>query len=63
MNNNLIEAIETEKCYLFVYECTSCRFHLGLDATFIENVEDIKIQCPSCGSEISTEETKGEEAK
>lgn len=32
---------------LEVYEC-DCGFHIGLDSTFLDQVGDITITCPSC---------------
>lgn len=43
-----------EKCDLQVYEC-ACGFHLGLDATFLDQVSEIKIACPSCAALLDTE--------
>lgn len=40
---------------LEVYEC-ECGFHIGLDATYLEQVEEVVIECPSCGSIIDTGE-------
>ena len=39
---------------LDVYEC-DCGFHIGLDATYLDQVKDIDIPCPNCGLIISTE--------
>ena len=34
---------------LEVYEC-ECGFHLGIDATYLEQVKDtVEMECPSCG--------------
>lgn len=49
----LIESVETDKVQLEVYEC-ECGFHIGLDFTFIDQVEDISIECPSCKAKIET---------
>ena len=43
-----------EKCEFMYIEC-DCGFHLGLDATYILQVADIMIVCPSCLKEINTE--------
>ena len=43
--------VETDKYSLEVYEC-KCGFHLGLDATYLEQVGDICIICPSCNEYI-----------
>lgn len=41
---------ETDKCQLEIYECTRCGFHIGLDFTFLDQVdtEVIFVICPSC---------------
>lgn len=48
-----IESIETEKVQLDVIEC-DCGFHIGLDATYIDQVDEVNIECPSCGITISS---------
>jgi hypothetical protein len=44
---------------LDVIEC-DCGFHLGLDATYLDQVSEIQIDCPSCGKIIDTDFEKGE---
>jgi len=44
--------IETEEYTLEVVEC-DCGFHIGLDATYLDQVDGIDIKCPSCGKIIS----------
>jgi len=48
-----LKSVENEKVQLEVIEC-DCGFHLGLDATYLVQVGDFKIKCPSCGIEIDT---------
>lgn len=48
-----LNSIETEKIQLEIIEC-DCGFHIGLDATYLMQVCDIKIQCPACGTNIDT---------
>jgi hypothetical protein len=48
-----LEDIETDNCVISIYQC-SCGFHLGLDATYIDQVAEIKIKCPSCKTVIDT---------
>lgn len=36
-----------KKCEFVYIEC-DCGFHLALDATYIEQVDDIVMTCPSC---------------
>ena len=52
-----IEDVETDRVQLSVYEC-SCGFHLGIDATFLCDVDDVTIACPACKSNISTHEVQ-----
>ena len=54
-----LEDVEAHEYELEVFECF-CGFHIGLDATFIDQVRDVTIDCPACGREISTDE-KGDE--
>lgn len=50
-----IESVQTDKVVLEVYEC-QCGFHMGLDTSYLEQVAEIKIECPSCGETIETTE-------
>jgi len=50
----VLNGIETEEYVLEVIEC-DCGFHIGLDATYLDQVGDIDIKCPSCGETISAE--------
>lgn len=50
-----IESVTTDKVELEVYEC-SCGFHLGIDATYVDQVSDCSFICPSCGEIISTKD-------
>jgi|GEM_PF-6307461 len=43
-----VESVETNKSALEVYECP-CGFHLGVDATYLEQVGGVYVKCPSCG--------------
>ncbi len=45
--------IADEICELEVIEC-DCGFHLGLDVSFLDQVKEIKMNCPACGIEIDT---------
>lgn len=31
-------------------ECSKCHFHLGVDATYLDKIGDVKIVCPICKS-------------
>lgn len=48
-----IETINTDKVELEVVEC-KCGFHLGIDATYLDQVGVVSIQCPSCPEFINT---------
>ena len=50
-----LDSIETEKVILEVIEY-DCGFHIGIDATYLEQVGDFIMPCPNCGTEISTSE-------
>jgi len=57
-SSNLIESIETSKTSLEVYEC-ACGYHMGIDSSYLEQVEeDTSLECPSCGEEITPEQTE-----
>lgn len=47
----LIECITTDKVELEVYEC-DCGFHIGIDATYLDQVGGVEIKCPSCEKKI-----------
>lgn len=50
-----IGEVETEKYSLTVYEC-DCGFHIGLDNTYMDQVSEVYMECPSCGEWFDTEE-------
>lgn len=50
-----LTSIENDKVQLEVVEC-DCGYHLGLDATYLEQVEDLVVACPNCKAEIDTSE-------
>ena len=33
---------------LEVYECTGCGYHMGVDSIYLDQVGDVKGECPSC---------------
>jgi len=47
-----IESVSSDRVELEVYEC-SCGFHIGIDSSYLEQVDDVKIVCPSCGEIIN----------
>ena len=48
----VLNSVETEEYSLEVIEC-HCGFHIGLDVTYLDQVGDIDIECPSCRKMIS----------
>ena len=48
-----LKSIETDEVALEVVEC-DCGFHLGIDATFLDQVGEVSIVCPSCGIRIDS---------
>lgn len=46
-NIKLLNPTETEEYSLEVVEC-GCGFHIGIDATYLDQVGPIDIECPSC---------------
>ena len=48
-----LQGISTEQYELEVVEC-DCGFHIGLDATYLVQVGDCTVTCPSCQAEIDT---------
>ena len=50
-----MKSIETEQYTLEVIQC-DCGYHMGIDATFIKQVNDFVTVCPSCSAVIDTEE-------
>ena len=52
----LIDIAETDRYTLSIYEC-DCGFHLGLDTSYLEQVDEVKTLCPSCGTEIITKDS------
>ena len=50
-----LPSVETEKVQLEVIEC-DCGYHMGIDATFLDQVGDFETTCPSCTCIIDTAE-------
>jgi hypothetical protein len=44
-----------EKCEFMYIEC-NCGFHIGLDATYLDQVGDIILNCPACINVIYTKD-------
>jgi hypothetical protein len=50
-----LNSIETEQYALEVLEC-DCGYHMGVDATYMEQVNDFVTMCPNCAVIIDTAE-------
>lgn len=50
-----LNSVRNSECELEVVEC-DCGFHLGIDATYLDQVEDCVVNCPACDSTIDTSE-------
>ena len=48
-----LDSVETGKVQLEVVEC-DCGYHMGVDATYLDQVGDFVTECPSCGAVINT---------
>lgn len=48
-----LEQVSGKACELEVVEC-DCGFHLGVDASYLEQVGNTLVTCPSCGLERDT---------
>jgi len=48
-----LDSVENEQVQLEVVEC-DCGFHLGIDATYLDQVGDFVIACPNCQTKIDT---------
>ena len=48
-----LRSVDNEQVQLEVIEC-DCGYHMGIDSTYIEHVDDFQTICPSCGNIIDT---------
>ena len=46
-----LKSIETDQYSLQVYEC-GCGFHIGIDASYLDQVGDVTLKCPSCNNRL-----------
>lgn len=51
----LTSIVQHQGVDLDIYEC-DCGFHIGLDSTYLDQVDSIKMKCPSCQIGINTAE-------
>ena len=49
-----LKSAKHETADLEVIEC-NCGYHMGIDATYLDQVGDFKTNCPSCNTLIDTE--------
>jgi hypothetical protein len=55
-----LQSTETEQYSLEVCQC-ECGFHTGIDATYLDQVEDLNMICPSCKRIWNTSEVFNED--
>ena len=48
-----LQSVENDTVQLEVIQC-DCGFHMGIDASYLDQVEDVIITCPVCDSVIDT---------
>lgn len=49
-----LKSVTNDQVELEVVEC-GCGFHLGVDSTYLDQVDDLVIKCPSCSSLMDSE--------
>ena len=53
---HFLGSFENDKVQLEIYECDSCGYHIGFDATHLEQVEETaKVSCPGCSNNLEVE--------
>ena len=55
-----LNSIENEQVQLEVIEC-DCGYHMGIDATYLDQVDDFIAPCPACNTMIETAKICSEE--
>ena len=55
-----IGEVQTARFVLEVYECGRCEFHIGVDASYLDQVGDMNVKCPNCNAEIDTDDCMDE---
>jgi len=50
-----LKSIENDQVQLEVVEC-DCGYHFGIDATYLDQVVDFRLECPACGMRVMTSE-------
>ena len=48
-----MKIVDIKKCSIDVVEC-DCGYHLGLDASYLDQVGDFITECPACQAKIDT---------
>jgi arginine utilization protein RocB len=55
-----LKSVETEQVQLEIVEC-DCGYHMGIDASYLDQVGDFITTCPSCKKTINTKSVLPEE--
>ena len=50
-----LKSLENDQVQLEVVEC-DCGYHMGIDATYLDQIGDFTTKCPNCLVKISTKE-------
>ena len=48
-NIKVIGEYENDKVSMIFVECNGCGYHLGVDNTYLDQVDAVTTECPSCG--------------
>ncbi len=54
LNMKRLDGVDNGKVNLEVVECV-CGYHMGIDATYLDQVSDFRTKCPSCNRVIITD--------
>ena len=50
-----LKSVENDQVQLEVIEC-DCGYHMGIDATFLDQIGDVFLICPACNKIFRTDE-------
>lgn len=48
-----MKVVPISKCEIEIIEC-DCGYHMGIDTTYLDQVEHFIAKCPSCDRDINT---------
>lgn len=51
-NITIIGEYENNKVSMTFVECNGCGYHLGVDNTYLDQVDCVRTECPSCGTRL-----------